>query len=100
MTLCRGVHSEVSQAQTIIVRNLHFITNGAVVMLPANMSCTRFALERETKARSRLVVFVEIPVANFVEELSKRARMLNVTVAAAVLFFLTVAATCFPFARR
>ena len=96
MTLCRGVHSEVSQAQTIIVRNPHFVTTGAVMMLPAILSCTRFALEREAKTRSRFVVFVESLVPNFVEELSKRARMLNLTFTAAALFFLSVAATSFP----
>ena len=59
MTLCRGVHSEVSQAPTIIVRNTHFVTTGAVMMLPAILSCTGFALERETKTRSRFVVLVD-----------------------------------------
>ena len=73
MTLCRGVHSEVSQAQTIIARHTHFVTTGAVMMLPAILSCIRIALEREAKTRSRFVVLVESFVPNFVEELSKRA---------------------------
>ena len=65
------------------------------MMLPAILSCTRFVSEREAKAQSRFVVLVESLVPNVFEKLGKRARMLNLTFAAA-LFFLTVAATCFP----
>ena len=101
MTMCRGVHSEVSQAQTIAIRNTDFVTTSAVMMLPAILSCTRFALEREANTWSRCVVLLESLVPNFVAELSKRACMLTLAFAAAALFFsLTVTATSFPLARR
>ena len=46
MTMCRGVHSEVSQAQTIVTGNTDFVTTGTVMMarIAGGASLVRFYL--------------------------------------------------------